>query len=51
MDLSELQDIDSLGIEGTNMVYRGVGARTSAIKFALAGTQERWHRFTRLLVC
>ena len=45
MDLSELWDIDSLHIEGTDtlvrlegMVYRGVGARTSAIKFALAGT-------------
>ena len=46
MDLSELWDIDSLHIEGTNtlvkgglswkgwMVYRGVGAQMSAIKFA-----------------
>ena len=46
MDLSELRDIDSLLIEGTDtlvkggrfrlegMVYRGVGTRMSAIKFA-----------------
>ena len=45
MDLSELRDKDSLHIEGTDsllkgvgMVYRGVGVRTSTIKFALAGT-------------
>ena len=45
MDLSELRAINSLRIEGTNTLgyaendgLLGVGARTSAIKLASAGT-------------
>ena len=61
MDIKRLQVTDSSYIEGTSYMFSkqvnrcqgdgftNVGARTSAIKIALAGTQDWWRRFPPLL--
>ena len=63
MDLNTLWAINFLHNDGTNSYFSnrwfrlkndgllGMGARTSAIKFVLAGTLKWWQKFPRLLVC
>ena len=61
MDIKRLQVTDSSYIEGTicskrvnrcqGDVFSSVGARTGAMKLAMAGTQDWWHRFPQLLGC